>query len=239
MLTIYRRHRVKCAQADDRISKKCRCSLWATGTLLGQPYRKSLKTRSWERAEQIARMIENGRQEPDKADGITVKAALDSFIAECESRNLNASTIGKYKRLARTLSAYADSSLLIHLTQLDSERIRAFRAGWKLAPRTASKQLERLRAVFRFFQENDWITKNPAKAIKAPQVKTLPRLPFTEKEVANILAKAKDDRELAFVLTLRHTGLRIGDASLLKTSHLSETVPFSGFVADVSRPASL
>ena len=52
MLTIYRRHKEQCSFADDRISKKCRCSLWATGTLDGNPYHKSLKTRSFERAQQ-------------------------------------------------------------------------------------------------------------------------------------------------------------------------------------------
>jgi integrase len=37
-----------------------------------------------------------------------------------------------------------------------------------------------------------------------------------------MLAQAKNDRELAFVLVLRHTGLRIGDSSLLRTSQFSE-----------------
>lgn len=60
MLSVYSRHKEKCAQADDRVSRKCRCPLWATGALEGEPYRKSLKTRNWERAEQLIRQIEEG-----------------------------------------------------------------------------------------------------------------------------------------------------------------------------------
>src|ERR1035438_5495316 len=60
VLTVYRRHRSKCSQRADRLSMKCRCSLWAKGALEGEPYQKSLKTRSYERAQQIIREIEDG-----------------------------------------------------------------------------------------------------------------------------------------------------------------------------------
>jgi len=111
---------------------------------------------------------------------------------------------------------------LCGLNELSGEHVREILRGRGLAARTAGKELERLRAMLKYCVANDWITKNPAAQIRAPQVKTLPRLPFTDQEVSNIVAKAKDGRALAFVLTLRHTGLRIGDASLLKTAHLSE-----------------
>jgi site-specific recombinase XerD len=222
VLTVYRRHRAKCVQADDRISKKCRCPLWATGTFEGRPYRKTLKTRSFERAQQLVHEIEKGTVDRKKAELITVPAAIEAFIKDCELRNLSSSTLGKYRRLTCRIGAFATLHRIGGINQMDSVETHRFREEWNLSPRTAGKELERLRGFFRFCQENDWITKNPARAIKAPKVKQLPRLPFTEKEIANIIAQAKDDRELAFILTLRHTGLRIGDASLLKTAHLSE-----------------
>jgi integrase len=40
--------------------------------------------------------------------------------------------------------------------------------------------------------------------------------------VQKITAKAIDDRELAFILMLRHTGLRIGDASLLRVTQFTD-----------------
>jgi len=198
--------------------------LWATGTFEGKPYRKSLKTRSFERAEQLKRGIENGSQ-PEQPKGITIKDALDTFIKDCEGRNLAPKTLGKYRGLQKRLTDFVELGRVPgtqRLTDLTGDGIRQFRSSWKLSPLTASKQLGHLRTFFRFCQDNGWIASNPAKAIKAPHLKINPRLPFSEKEIQSILAKAEDDRELAFLLVLRHTGLRIGDASLLRASALSE-----------------
>jgi len=205
------------------MSKQCRCPLWATGTLEGAPYRKSLKTRSFERAEQLKREIENGTK-PEQPKGITIKDALAAFIKDCEGRNLSRNTLRKYRTLETGVNAYVERGPVAgvgRLTDFTSERVRDFRDSWKLSPLTASKQLGHLRTFFAFCIQNGWITSNPAKSIKAPHVKINPRLPFGEKEIQNILSKAEDDRELAFLLVLRHTGLRIGDASLLRVSALS------------------
>ena len=222
MLTVYRRHKSKCKFADDRISKKCRCALWAKGTLEGQPYQKSLKTRSFERANQIIRDIEDGKKDQSQPKSISITGATQAFEKDCQARNLHRSTLGKYKLLAARLRGYASRQGISNLTDLTPDAVRGFREGWEGGPRTLSKAIERLRAFFKFCVENGWIAKNPAQSIKAPQVKTAPRLPFDEREVQKITAQAKTDRELAFVLTLRHTGLRIGDASLLRVNHLQD-----------------
>ena len=220
MLSVYRRHRPRCQQADDRISKKCRCVLWATGTLEGKPYRKSLKTRSFERAQELVRDLEAGTKPKQEQQRTTLKQALDAFLADCEARNLNLSTLRKYKALRTNLLAHVGATR--DLSRCSPQDIREFRQQRKLGPRTAAKELERVRAFFRFCIDNAWIAISPARGIKAPQAKLLPRIPFSEKEIQNIIAHADDDRELAFVLTLRHTGLRIGDASLLRVAQFSE-----------------
>jgi integrase len=195
--------------------------MWCEGTLEGEYTRHSLKTRSWERAAELKREAEDGKK-PEQPKGISISAALDTFIKDCEARNLNRSTFAKYKLLATRLRDFAARFCLRDLSQLTFEYVLIFRSTWKGSPRTLSKAVERLRAFFKFCVENDWIAKNPAKTLKAPQVKVLPRLPFSEQEIRNLIAKTKDDRELAFILTLRHTGLRIGDAALLRTFQFSE-----------------
>jgi integrase/recombinase XerD len=220
VLSIYRRHRLKCKHTEDRISKQCRCPLWATGTIESKPYRRSLKTRSFERAEQLKREIENGSK-PDQPKSITIKDALAAFIKDCETRNLSRNTLRKYRTLESTLNTFGQDQAILRCSDLNPDSLRDFRSSRHLAPITASKEIGHLRTFFQFCIEREWITKNPAKNIKAPQLKIIPRLPFSEKEIQNILSKAEDDRELAFLLTLRHTGLRIGDASLLRVSNLS------------------
>ena len=104
MLSLYRRHRSKCPQANDRISRKCRCAIWATGTIEGKPFRQSLKTRNFERAEILKRKLEDGVTPREK--GITIKDATDAFIKDCQARNLNTSTFGKYKRLCKRILSF-------------------------------------------------------------------------------------------------------------------------------------
>ena len=220
MLTLYRRHKPSCKSAADRYHRKCRCAVWCEGTVEGKYRRQSLKTRSWERAETLKRDIESGKE---KQQSITIDHALKSFIADCSARNLNPATLRKYNLLRSKISGFAQERGIVLLAGLEADEVRAFRQLRTLAPRTAGKELERVRAFFRFCVENGWIAKNPAQGIKAPQVKVAPRIPFSEDEIQKILAHAKDDRELAFILTLRHTGLRIGDASLLRTDQFSES----------------
>lgn len=218
MLTLWRRHRTTCPHKADRYYRKCRCAVHCEGTVESTYIRRSLKTRSWERGEILKRQLEDGTTPKEQPKSITIKDALDAFIADCEARNLNPATGRKYRLLRDRLSTFCTEKHLSHLSELQTDTLRHFRGSRTLSPRTASKELERLRAFFKFCVENEWLTKNPAKSIKAPQVKVIPRIPFSEQEIQNILSKAQDDKELAFLLTLRHTGLRIGDASLLRTS---------------------
>jgi integrase/recombinase XerD len=196
--------------------------MWCEGTVESKYIRHSLKTRSWERGEELKRQLENGITPKVQPNSITITHALDAFVADCEARNLNASTLRKYRGLQRRIIDFGQARGINRCEDFTTPALQDFRSTWHLAPRTAGKELERLRAFFRFCVENDWITKNPAKSIKAPQVKINPRIPFSEKEIQNILSKAEDDRELGLLLTLRHTGLRIGDASLLKVSQVSD-----------------
>lgn len=224
MLTLYRRHLAKCDHAkygkkrgtvaDEKTS--CKCPIWIQGTHDGKTMRKSLDVTSWARGERSKRDIEDGV----KPEGIKIADALDKFIADCKARNLNPSTFGKYDRLSKALKQFADDHCYRLLAELSTDILRKFRETWTLAPRIAGKQLEHLRQIFRFAVESDWLTVNPAKAIKVPKVKVNPRIPFSDEDIETLLSKSKDDRELAFLLTLRHTGLRIGDASLLRVSQL-------------------
>ncbi len=71
----------------------------------------------------------------------------------------------------------------------------------------------------------DWIAKNPARTVKAPKVTDKPTLPFTNDEVQRIIQacdryQGNQVRLKAFVLTMRYSGLRIGDTIALDRSRL-------------------
>jgi len=218
VLTIYRRHKSTCKCKDDRISKRCRCALWVKGTLEGQSYQKSLKTRSFERAEQLKKDIEAGEPK-EQEKGVSIHHALDAFLQECESRNLNASTTRKYKGLAKSIQCFAECRSATLVSQLTVEVCRDFRASWTVSPRTASKQLERLRAFFNFCVDNEWLAKNPAKKIKLPQIRPNPTLPFSDVELCRLLENT-DSRSQIFFRVLLHSGLRIIDAAQLRPAKI-------------------
>jgi len=83
--------------------------------------------------------------------------------------------------------------------------------------------------------ERGWIEKNPALLLKHPRAVHKPTLPFTDEEMARILAAIDKypDHPLgrrkqlrAFVLLLRYAGLRVGDAVCLTGDRVAEGTVF-------------
>ena len=238
MLTIYRRHVPRCKYAGDRFYKRCRCPMWIQGVLEGQSLRHSVKTTSWERAEEIKRELEDGRRLARQEQPITIDEALARFLADCRARNLNPSTFSKYRHLQNQLAAFAAKNGYGLLRELDSRNVREFRNSWTLGPLTSSKELERLRSFFRYCVDSDLIEKNPAKTIRPPVIKLRPREPFSEAEQAKLLAwcnrpswspAENQERVLPphpktpiFLKLLLYTALRITDAATLTKDRIQD-----------------
>ena len=77
----------------------CTCALWCEGTIEGKYFRRALITRSWERASQIVRSIENGEKaaladaEPEVPN---LSEATKNFMADAEhGRKLSQATLTK------------------------------------------------------------------------------------------------------------------------------------------------
>lgn len=113
------------------------------------------------------------------------------------------------------------------LRQWDIATTRRFREGWKDGALTVTKKLERLRALFRFAQENEWINGNPAAKLKNPVAKRRPTLPFSPEEMIEILNacdeyRGERNKMRAFVLLMRYSGLRVGDAARLARDGIAD-----------------
>src|SRR5256884_3078204 len=235
MLTIYRRHRKGCKQRTrGRKYRHCQCPIWVDGVLGGEEIRESLKLRDWQRAQEMIREweAENRRTHQEKQQ-ITIKEAHGKFIADAEARRLNSSTLYKYRLLFRQLDAFSETYKLQFLVQLDLDTLATFRATWTEGPRTSLKKLERLRAFMRFAEKRKWIDDNPATELKAPRVLNKPTMPFTGEEMIRTLTALEPygksagirnaQRLRAFVLLLRYSGLRIGDAVQLDVNRVQKS----------------
>jgi len=164
---------------------------------------------------------------------ISAEQAWDKFIAQAESRNLNLATIYKYDLLRRRMLDFLRRHKIEALQDIDLETLEAFQATGNLGALARLKNMERMKAFFRFAFERRWIPDNPARLLRAPKVRPRPTLPFTQEEMAAILAAVENYpdksgragrpnalRLRAFILTLRYAGLRIGDTVCLTVDRL-------------------
>src|SRR5713101_8515849 len=175
--------------------------------------RKSLGTRSWERGTQIIREWEDS----SNVENVTLDTASAKFISDAESRHITRDTLAKYRLLFRDMIQWFGKK---EIRYIGVDDLGTYRASWKLAPATSLKKLERMRSFFKFCEERKWVSSNPAKVLKTPKVSVAPTLPFTDAEYEKILWATDilphGYRMKAFVLLLRHTGLRISDAVRLR-----------------------
>jgi integrase len=237
MLTTYRRHVKTCAhRSEGRKYRRCRCPIWADGFLGREEIRKSLDTRDWEKAQGIIREWEAEGEQAPEPEAVTVADAWAEFLADAKARNLRESTLYKYDLLSRQMERFAQDCGLRFIRELDLAALRKFRASWPNQNLGALKKLEYLRAFFRFAHESKWIDENHARKLESPKVQQSPTMPFTPDQMAEILSacekygnKARGGRYRgpenarrirAFVLLLRHSGLRIGDAVTLQRQRI-------------------
>jgi len=214
-LSIYRRHRKKCPHAADRISKKCRCLWWATGTLEGRPYRKSLKTANYDRAEQLKNHIEAGKAPQPKSKSLTFDEASSRFIRKLQAELRAADTVRKYRLLFSELSRFGAL-----ITDFTIDTLSDFRDTWQESPATRNKKLDRMKAFFRYAHDAGWITgQNPARLLKYATVREPMVKPFSPQEQALLLSKPQTRSLRCFVQVLYYSGLRISDACMLKPEH--------------------
>lgn len=189
--------------------------------------------RDWQRAQDLIRQWEaENRRIVQVEKEVTIKEAHTKFLADAEARRLNEATLYKYRLLFRQLDDFAEKNSLRRLKQLDLDTLAVFRATWKDGPRSGLKKLERLRAFLRFTEKRKWIDHNPATELKAPKVPNKPTMPFTREEMIRILtalgpygksAGIRNAQRLrAFVLLLRYSGLRIGDAVQLGVDRIKD-----------------
>jgi site-specific recombinase XerD len=242
MLITYRRHNPKKCRLKSRSEYRCQCPIWVTGTRAnGERVREALKIRDWNRAQELVRKWDVEGTRPTEAHRVTLDEWRNTFLQDAAARHLTEATTKLYRLLFKQLAAFAKSMRIHFINELDLEILTEFRSGWTNGPLSAQKKLERLRGIFKFALARKWITENFALALTSPKVKQKPTMPFTSDEMAAILKAAEGkgrERILAFILTMRFSGLRISDVTSLKTESLQGNRLFL-YQAKTGEPVSI
>lgn len=218
----------------------CRCPIWVDGTLQGRRVNKSLDLRNWARASEIIRDWEIARTvTEEKIAAVPVQDACEAFLSDAAAQHLSEASLKKYRVLlvnerrpenldkySPSLSEFCGANGIAFTNQLVLPALVRFRAAWKDGALSGSKKLERLRAFGRFLVDQGWWQENLALKLKRPAVADPPTMPYTHEEVLSLLTACEQftdwhgqpgrenaRRLRAFVLFLRYSALRIGDAA--------------------------
>jgi integrase/recombinase XerD len=222
VLQIFRRHYPPCAHTSRRY-RRCKCPIWVQGSLGGEWIKKSLNLTSWEAAaDLVTAWTASGQVGVVKPDVPPLKEAVEKFIADARAQQLNWETVRKYEAfLERRLLTWCESKGYRLLKQLTPAALVEFRRTWEDSAIYAVKNIERLRSFFRFCHRMKWINENAALTLKPPKATSKPTLPFSRAEMNKILDACDEyrgdkARMKAFVLLMRYSGLRRGDAIALR-----------------------
>ena len=253
MLNLYRRHLKKCphrGKGDDkgRDWTKCSCPIWADGELNGKEYRKSLKTRDWQRAIRQAEREERPMSErsdlmPCTQPGCrervqsgrcarhtrTVSEAIAGF--QNAAADLGEGTKRNYRRVLRSFEDFTTGRGICTVDEIGPELVYDFRTTRTVNTLTWTKELQILRHFFRYAVDCEWTLRNPAKLVAMPKnIKPADREPYSVNDVTKIIAACDTMgrrpyerlRARAMVLTLRYTALRISDVALLEKARIRD-----------------
>jgi integrase/recombinase XerD len=227
LITIFVRHSAGCKYAGDEFTKRCNCRKHLRWTVNGKQYRRKAGSRSWERAEEAKRRIEDelaGRTPVAAESRMAVAEAVKVFMQAKRNDGLEPPTIAKLQKTCDRIQEFCETAgvftlegvSLIHLTTWPWERY--FNTTHSL--RTNQ---ERVKSFFRYFHNAGVIPKNPAAAWKRIKGKTEQASGFTEMEYEKIIETAKrlGDRKLqSLVHVMRFGGLAIIDAACLERSQI-------------------
>jgi integrase len=239
-LELYRRHNPqRCSSADTVVCTNRRrpCPIWVHGQKPDGTYvRESMKTRDWPRAQKIIRAWEDQGQKPKSSTLVTVEDWASRFLANMKTEGKGHETIRKYEQLFKPLKAFAFDKGIRFVSEFDLSLLEEFRSAWPDGDLARQKKQERLRTVFKYARSRRMIAYNPALELGKVVVKPKQVVPFTDDEMAAIESAAKkriedknrstEERErsrvaYALILLIRYSGLRIGDACMLRRDRLS------------------
>jgi integrase/recombinase XerD len=246
-MRLYRRHGPRCRffGTEDAPSKtNCRCPIYMDEGGRNKGARKSMGTRDWARAESRLKKTLEVKEEGKPV--VIVDDACEAFLSDCRRRNLKPSTLRGYEKTLQYLGEFCRAEGLRLIMEVNQATLLQFQntrevapdeEGTKpraLEPSTVRKELQTLRAFFRFLLDQDHVEDNFAKKLRPPKETRRPTLPFSQADIDRLIEAGKaleDDnpsnrgktrqRAVAVLMTMLYSGLRISDVAMLERKRVN------------------
>jgi len=237
LITVFVRHSPGCKYAGDEFCKRCNCRKHLRWTQNGKQHRCKAGTRSWTRAEEVKRRLEDhlaGRAPATPDSAVPLSDAIETFRADKQNQGLTQDVLNKYERELTRLEGYAANNDVYTVQGLTRELLIAYQADWPTlypSSNTRSSVQARLKNFLRFCYDSKYLDRVPR--LSAIKVDEPPTLPLTVKEYERLLATIpgtfsghhcfapdKPRKVRAFVQLMRWSGLAISDAASLERSEI-------------------
>lgn len=200
LLTLFRRHGAGCAakraldeyttESDERrrSQKRCRCRIYARGTLDGRYKNWPTRQREWDRAKEVIAPFEAAGSwdadptplPPSQASetrlglirpGDKPPLPIEAAVAQCLKEHADAhdarGTIKAYRVVLTSFATFSQQLGVRYLEEWTSPLVRQLRSHWlterKNSPVSAGKKLGLLKAFFEIFVEDGVLAVNPAR----------------------------------------------------------------------------
>jgi len=167
---------------------------------------------------------------------VTVEAAVEAYLADARSRELESSTLSKLDTIFRKqLLAWTKVQGLDYLDQIDLDVLLSFRSTWADGRLAKQKKQSRLIGFFWACVRRGYIAQNPSMGLGKIKVVQIPTDYFPRDEFQRILdatyiygdprggvidVQAIRSRLRTMTLLMRWSGLRIRDAVTLERDRL-------------------
>jgi integrase/recombinase XerD len=165
---------------------------------------------------------------------ITVETAVQAYLTDARSRDLEPSTLSKLETIFRKqFISWTRVQGISYLDQIDLDALLTFRSTWKDSGLSKQKKQDRLIGFFWASIRRRYITENPTIGLGKIKVVQVPTDYFTREEFEKIITathiygghcngsmEAARIRIRTLTLLMRWSGLRIRDAVTLEKRRL-------------------
>ena len=151
---------------------------------------------------------------------------LEKFLEEIGvMRAYSQNTLIAYSRDLKSFELLCDQANLQAWGDVKQTHIRQFSAirhGQQLGGQSIRRELSAIRSFFKFLMKNNWVSENPARAVRAPKAsRKLPKVLDVDQVAALLDAPADSDlaiRDLAMFEVFYSSGLRLSELVALDIS---------------------
>jgi integrase len=151
---------------------------------------------------------------------MTLENVYASFIEKPRNATASRSTTNSYKRVWRGFLSwlkdnYPEKVYLNEISEVIAEEYmtRVWKKG--VAEQTYNENIKVLRSMFNVIGKSAGLTTNVWKAVKKIKVNSISKKPLTKEDFVSIMKVAEGEIKLLLIIGF-YTGLRLGDACLLK-----------------------